>query len=88
MKISVIMTDVSDHCIQSYHYIEFVLIHILVVVLRNSALLCGAMEKSTLGSGSKNNIFYCILREYNGNEAGIVMWRLARVASYFIGILY
>ena len=57
----------------------------LVVVIRNSQLLCGCVEKGTLGSGSKNNIFYCVLREYNGDYAGLVMWRLARVASYFIG---
>ncbi|XP_054160182.1 DNA-directed RNA polymerase III subunit RPC1-like isoform X2 [Oppia nitens] len=54
------------------------------VIIRNSQLLCGCVEKTTLGSGSKNNIFYCILREYNGDDAGLVMWRLARVTSYFI----
>ncbi|CAG2111312.1 unnamed protein product, partial [Medioppia subpectinata] len=51
------------------------------VVIRNSQLLCGCVEKGTLGSGSKNNIFYCVLREYNGDYAGLVMWRLARVAT-------
>jgi DNA-directed RNA polymerase III subunit RPC1 len=56
----------------------------IVVVIRNSQLLCGCLEKTTLGSGSKNNIFYCILREYNGDNAGLVMWRLGRIASYFI----
>ena len=61
------------------------LFFMLDVVIRNSQLLCGCLEKTTLGSGSKNNIFYCILREYNGDNAGLAMWRLARITSYFIG---
>lgn len=44
------------------------------------------MEKATLGSGSKNNIFYVVLRDYNGQEAGQIMWRLARVSSFYLGI--
>ncbi|RWS28613.1 DNA-directed RNA polymerase III subunit RPC1-like protein, partial [Leptotrombidium deliense] len=54
------------------------------VLIRNSELLSGTMDKSTLGSGSKTNIFYIILRNLNGDEAGNAMWRLARVTSYFL----
>lgn len=43
------------------------------------------MDKTTLGSGSKNNIFYVILRDINSDQAGDAMWRLARVTSYFLG---
>lgn len=32
------------------------------VHIRNSELLSGTMDKATLGSGSKNNIFYILLR--------------------------
>ena len=34
------------------------------VTIRNSQLLAGAMDKTTLGSGSKSNIFYLILRDF------------------------
>ncbi|XP_074596921.1 RNA polymerase III subunit A isoform X2 [Brevipalpus obovatus] len=54
------------------------------VVIRDSQLLCGAVDKATLGSGSKNNVFYIILRDLTASEAGLAMWRLARVTSYFL----
>lgn len=42
------------------------------------------MDKSTLGSGSKNNIFYVLLRDFGEDIAATAMWRLARLASYFL----
>ena len=54
------------------------------VLIRDSDLLAGAMDKTTLGSGSKSNIFYLILRDFGPEESCLAMWRLARVASYFL----
>ncbi|PSN52693.1 DNA-directed RNA polymerase III subunit 1 [Blattella germanica] len=54
------------------------------VIIRNSELLAGSMDKSTLGSGSKNNIFYILLCDWGEDYAAKAMWRLARVASYFL----
>ena len=54
------------------------------VVIRNSELLAGTMDKGTLGSGSKANIFYVLLRDYGQREACLAMWRLARVTSWFL----
>ncbi|XP_075154663.1 RNA polymerase III subunit A [Haematobia irritans] len=54
------------------------------VIVRNSELICGSMDKSTMGSGTKNCIFYVILRDFGENFATKCMWRLARIASYFI----
>ncbi|XP_067008979.2 DNA-directed RNA polymerase III subunit RPC1 isoform X1 [Anabrus simplex] len=54
------------------------------VVIRNSELLAGSMDKSTLGSGSKNNIFYELLCDWGEDIAAKAMWRLARLASYFL----
>ena len=34
------------------------------VVVYNSQHMCGALDKSSLGSGSKSNIFYILLRDY------------------------
>jgi hypothetical protein len=42
-------------------------LHILlrtVVVVHNSVLMAGALDKSTLGSGAKANIFYALLRDW------------------------
>lgn len=54
------------------------------IVIRDDELLCGTVDKSILGSGSKNNIFYIMLRDVNSDAAADAMWRLARVASFFL----
>ena len=54
------------------------------VVIRNSELLAGSMDKSTLGSGSKNNIFYVLLRDFGQDASCVAMWRLSRVASWYL----
>ena len=80
---------VNDGCMFQIQFILFTnnFISFIVVVIHNGELLCGSLEKSTLGSGSKNNIFYIILREFNGDQAGLAMWRVARLASYFLGLI-
>uniref|UniRef100_A0AAY5E8B7 DNA-directed RNA polymerase subunit n=1 Tax=Electrophorus electricus TaxID=8005 RepID=A0AAY5E8B7_ELEEL len=54
------------------------------VVIQNSELLAGSMDKGTLGSGSKNNIFYILLRDWGQVEAADAMSRLARVAPVYL----
>lgn len=54
------------------------------VVICNSQLLAGALDKNTLGSGSKNNIFYILLRDYGEQVAADAMWRLARICPVYL----
>lgn len=56
----------------------------LVVVIYNSELLAGALDKSTLGSGGKENIFYILLRDCGEKAAATAMARLSRLASVFL----
>lgn len=42
------------------------------------------MDKSTLGSGGKNNIFYVLLRDWGKDVAATAMWRLSRMTSYYL----
>lgn len=53
------------------------------VIIRNSELLAGAMDVSTLGSGSKQNIFYILLRDWGEDFATASMWRLTRLTNHF-----
>lgn len=55
-----------------------------VVVIHNSELMCGTLDKGTLGSGSKNNIFYILLRDWGQEEAANAMSRLARLAPAYL----
>lgn len=54
------------------------------VVVRNSELLCGQVDKTILGSGSRSNIFYLMLKDFTGDDAGKALCRLARTISNFI----
>jgi len=53
------------------------------VIIRNSELLAGTMDKSVLGSGSKQNIFYILLRDWGEDVATAAMWRLTRITNHF-----
>jgi DNA-directed RNA polymerase III subunit RPC1 len=54
------------------------------VIIHDGELLTGAVDKSVLGSGSKNNIFYVMLRDISSDSAAKAMWRLGRVTSFFL----
>ncbi|XP_041970102.1 DNA-directed RNA polymerase III subunit RPC1 [Aricia agestis] len=66
-------TGNKDMCVQDSY-----------VIIRNSELVCGSMDKSTLGSGTKTSIFYILLRDWSEEYAVRAMWRLARMASYYM----
>ncbi|XP_052756487.1 DNA-directed RNA polymerase III subunit RPC1 isoform X2 [Galleria mellonella] len=66
-------TGNADMCVQDSY-----------VIIRNSELVCGSMDKSTLGSGTKSSIFYILLRDWGEEYAVRGMWRLARMASYYM----
>lgn len=47
------------------------------VIIRNSELIAGTLDKGHLGSGGKSgNIFYVILRDFGKDYAIKCMWRL------------
>ncbi|EAU80581.1 DNA-directed RNA polymerase III largest subunit [Coprinopsis cinerea okayama7 len=54
----------------------------LVVV--NSEIMCGVMDKATVGSGKKKSIFGVILRDYGPHEAAIAMGRLAKLCARYL----
>lgn len=51
------------------------------LVIRNSEVMCGVMDKSTVGAGKKDSIFYVILRDYGPEAAAGAMNRLARLCA-------
>uniref|UniRef100_A0A6A7FQ94 DNA-directed RNA polymerase subunit n=2 Tax=Hirondellea gigas TaxID=1518452 RepID=A0A6A7FQ94_9CRUS len=54
------------------------------VHVRNSELLCGVLDKSMLGAGSKKNVFFSILKDYGKLEAAEMMWRVARLSIQYL----
>ncbi|TPX15815.1 uncharacterized protein E0L32_000149 [Thyridium curvatum] len=55
------------------------------LVIRNSEVMCGRMDKSTVGGGKKDSIFYVILRDFGPDAAVIAMNRLAKLCARFLG---
>ena len=54
------------------------------VIIRNSELLAGSMDKSTLGSGAKNNIFYILLCDWGQNVSCTVSFKLLFLITEFM----
>lgn len=54
------------------------------VIIYNSELLSGRMDKVTLGAGSKNSVFYTLLIDYGQQSAADAMKRLARLSTEFL----
>ena len=54
------------------------------LVIRNSEIMCGNLDKATIGDGKKNSVFGVILRDYGAEEASAAMNRLARLAARWL----
>lgn len=53
------------------------------LIIRQSQILSGVMDKSALGDGKKNSVFYTILRDYGPDEAATVMNRMAKLCARY-----
>lgn len=51
------------------------------LVIRNSEVMCGVMDKSTIGEGKKDNVFYIMLRDYGPPAAAEGMNRLSKLSA-------
>lgn len=52
--------------------------------IRNSEVMCGVMDKSTIGSGKKDSVFYVILRDFGPDAAVQAMNRLAKLSARWL----
>ena len=66
-------------------YVAFLTLFILDLIVRDSEFICGSMDKSNVGSGSKSTIFYVIMRDYGADEAVSAMSRLAKLCARWLG---
>ncbi|MCJ1287100.1 hypothetical protein MMC26_006448 [Xylographa opegraphella] len=52
--------------------------------IRNSEVMCGVMDKSTIGSGKKDSVFYVTLRDFGPDAAVQSMNRLAKLSARWL----
>ncbi|KAI8880930.1 beta and beta-prime subunits of DNA dependent RNA-polymerase [Backusella circina FSU 941] len=54
------------------------------LVVQNSEIMCGLVDKAIVGDGNKNSVFYVILRDYGPIEAAKCMNRLAKLCARWL----
>lgn len=52
--------------------------------IRNSEIMCGVMDKNTIGVGKKDSVFFVILRDYGEDATLLAMNRLARLIARYL----
>ncbi|RVX75368.1 hypothetical protein B0A52_00721 [Exophiala mesophila] len=53
--------------------------------IRNSEVLCGRMDKATVGAGKKNSLFYILYRDFGPDASAQAMNRLSRLCARWLG---
>eukprot|EP00301_Raphidiophrys_heterophryoidea_P004750 c12041_g1_i1.p1 GENE.c12041_g1_i1~~c12041_g1_i1.p1 ORF type:complete len:1414 (+),score=363.96 c12041_g1_i1:42-4244(+) len=53
------------------------------IVIRNSELMCGSLDKKLLGEG-KNSVFAVLMREVSNAHSAVCMSRLAKLSARFL----
>ncbi|PVU99530.1 hypothetical protein BB559_000640 [Furculomyces boomerangus] len=51
------------------------------LVIKNSEIMCGVLDKSIVGDGKKESIFFVVLHDYGTKEAAEIMNRLAKLSA-------
>ncbi|WPH01439.1 Hypothetical protein R9X50_00428500 [Acrodontium crateriforme] len=54
------------------------------LVIRNSQVMCGTMDKATVGDGKKDSVFYVIMRDFGPSYAAAAMNRLAKLSARWL----
>ncbi|KAG2114656.1 uncharacterized protein F5147DRAFT_677590 [Suillus discolor] len=54
------------------------------LVIVNSEIMCGVMDKAIVGSGKKKSIFGIIMRDYGPHEAAAAMNRVAKLCARWL----
>jgi DNA-directed RNA polymerase III subunit RPC1 len=55
------------------------------LIVRNSEVLAGVMDKNIIGDGKKTNLFYIMLRDFGEEYAVLGMNRLAKLSARWLG---
>ncbi|KAH8918847.1 DNA-directed RNA polymerase III subunit C1 [Atractiella rhizophila] len=54
------------------------------LVIRNSEIMCGVMDKNTVGGGKKNSVFGVMLRDFGEDVAAKAMSKLAKLSARWL----
>jgi DNA-directed RNA polymerase III subunit RPC1 len=54
--------------------------------IKNSEIMCGRMDKATVGAGKKNSLFYVLYRDFGPNAAAQGMNRLSKLCARWLSL--
>jgi hypothetical protein len=54
------------------------------LVIRNSEVMCGCMDKATVGDGKKDSVFYVMMRDFGPQHAVQGMNRLSKLSARWL----
>lgn len=54
------------------------------LVVRNSEIMCGMMDKSTMGAGKKDSVFYVLMRDFGPDAAVQAMDRVSKLSARWL----
>ncbi|KAI8915420.1 hypothetical protein DFJ77DRAFT_368436 [Powellomyces hirtus] len=54
------------------------------LLIHNSELLCGVIDKAIIGDGNKNSMFYIVMRDYGAMSAAESMNRIAKLSARWL----
>jgi DNA-directed RNA polymerase III subunit RPC1 len=54
------------------------------LVIRNSEVMCGVMDKATVGDGKKDSVFYVMMRDFGPDHAVQGMNRLSKLSARWL----
>jgi DNA-directed RNA polymerase III subunit RPC1 len=54
--------------------------------IKNSELMCGRMDKATIGAGKKNSVFYVLYRDFGPDAAAQGMNRLSKLCARWLSL--
>ncbi|KAF2727612.1 beta and beta-prime subunits of DNA dependent RNA-polymerase [Polyplosphaeria fusca] len=54
------------------------------LVIRNSEVMCGVMDKATVGDGKKDSVFYVLMRDFGPDHAVQGMNRVAKLSARWL----
>ena len=55
------------------------------LIIVNSEIMCGVVDKATVGGGKKTSMFSVILRDYGHEVAAVTMNRLSKLSARWLG---
>lgn len=62
---------------------NFSLMRAVGILFRNSDLVCGTLDKSILGGGTKTSLFHALMRDFTPEIAANCMSRLAKLCARY-----